>query len=45
MAQSRDSVADNWGPRTPYFGEGEWPLRVDECAGFRRRPVLTEGNS
>jgi anaerobic selenocysteine-containing dehydrogenase len=28
--RSRDSVADVWGDRTPYFGEGAWPVRVDE---------------
>ena len=26
--ESRDSIADVWGPRTPYVGE--WPERVDE---------------
>lgn len=29
MGISRDSVTDIWGPRTPYRGEGEWPVRVD----------------
>src|SRR5213078_1426690 len=28
--QTRDSVQDVWGPRTPYHGEGQWPERVDE---------------
>src|SRR5579885_867256 len=28
--QTRDSIADVWGPRTPYEGEGRWPVRVDE---------------
>ena len=28
MAETRDSVADVWGPRTPYVGA--WPVRVDE---------------
>src|SRR5947208_772088 len=28
LPQTRDSVADVWGPRTPY--EGDWPARVDE---------------
>src|SRR3954470_19585512 len=28
--ESRDSVKDVWGPRTPYRGEGDWPERVDE---------------
>ncbi|HVX11020.1 MAG TPA: nitrate reductase [Pirellulales bacterium] len=27
---SRDSVNDIWGPRTPYYGEGLWPNRIDE---------------
>ncbi len=27
---SRDSIQDVWGPRTPYQGEGKWPIRVDE---------------
>src|SRR4051812_12570241 len=27
---TRDSIKDVWGPRTPYFGEGRWPSRVDE---------------
>lgn len=30
MSQSRDSIQDIWGPRTPYFGEKQWPIRVDE---------------
>src|SRR4051794_38081475 len=30
MHQTRDSVKDIWGPRTPYRGEGKWPARVDE---------------
>ena len=28
--QTRDSITDVWGPRAPYFGEGRWPVRVDE---------------
>lgn len=28
MKQTRDSIADIWGKRTPYFGD--WPVRVDE---------------
>ena len=28
--ESRNSVADIWGERTPYAGEGEWPVRVDQ---------------
>jgi ferredoxin-nitrate reductase len=27
---SRNSVADIWGERTPYAGEDQWPVRVDE---------------
>ena len=27
--ETRDSVADAWGARTPY-GKGDWPVRVDE---------------
>src|SRR4051794_119076 len=30
MQQTRDGIEDIWGPRTPYHGEGEWPVRVDE---------------
>ncbi|MBV1796634.1 molybdopterin oxidoreductase family protein [Siccirubricoccus sp. G192] len=30
MGVSRDSITDIWGPRTPYHGEGQWPVRVDE---------------
>lgn len=28
MEQSRDSIKDIWGERTPHFGE--WPIRVDQ---------------
>ncbi len=28
MQQTRDSITDVWGQRTPYFGN--WPVRVDE---------------
>ena len=28
MYETRDSIADIWGERTPYFGE--WPVRIDE---------------
>ena len=28
MGQTRDSIADIWGERTPYFDE--WPVRVDQ---------------
>jgi len=27
---TRDGIKDVWGQRTPYFGEGQWPSRVDE---------------
>lgn len=30
--ESRDSIAHIWGYRTPYAGEGQWPVRVDERA-------------
>lgn len=30
MPESRDSIRDVYGPRTPYYGEGAWPVRVDE---------------
>ncbi|MCA1684942.1 MAG: molybdopterin-dependent oxidoreductase, partial [Planctomycetia bacterium] len=30
MAETRDSIQDVWGPRTPFTGEGEWPVRLDE---------------
>jgi anaerobic selenocysteine-containing dehydrogenase len=30
MSQSRDSIHDIWGARTPYHGEKQWPVRVDE---------------
>src|SRR3954465_1978681 len=28
--QTRNSIEDIWGPRTPFRGEGEWSVRVDE---------------
>ena len=28
--ESRDSIADIWGERTPYAGEDKWPARVDQ---------------
>src|SRR5207248_1899291 len=28
LTQTRDSITDVWGPRTPYAGD--WPARVDE---------------
>lgn len=30
IKQTRDSISDIWGARTPYFGENAWPERVDE---------------
>lgn len=30
LTQSRDSVADVWGDRTPYHGDNQWPVRTDE---------------
>jgi hypothetical protein len=30
MHETRNSIHDIWGPRTPYEGEGQWPARVDE---------------
>ncbi len=29
MPATRDSIANVWGERTPYAGEGSWPVRVD----------------
>jgi hypothetical protein len=29
LLESRDSIADIYGERTPYHGEGTWPVRVD----------------
>src|SRR5579871_6380108 len=28
--QTRDSIADVWGVRTPFDGRGHWPVRVEE---------------
>jgi ferredoxin-nitrate reductase len=28
--ETRNSIEDIWGPRTPYEGEGNWPQRIDE---------------
>ncbi|AMR78510.1 molybdopterin oxidoreductase family protein [Cupriavidus nantongensis] len=28
--ETRDSVAQVWGERTPFAGEGQWPVRVDQ---------------
>src|SRR4051812_11308299 len=30
MKQTRDSIQDVWGERTPFQYAGEWPARVDE---------------
>ena len=30
MTVTRDSVADIWGDRTPFHGQDQWPVRVDE---------------
>ncbi len=29
MSETRDSISDVWGDRTPFRGEGQWPVRVD----------------
>src|SRR3954454_21071223 len=29
MAQSRNSIEDIWGARTPFAGRNQWPERVD----------------
>ncbi len=29
MPETRDSISDPWGPRTPFQGETAWPARVD----------------
>jgi anaerobic selenocysteine-containing dehydrogenase len=29
MPESRNSVEDIWGDRTPFRGQGKWPQRVD----------------
>ena len=29
MPESRNSVQDIWGERTPFRGQGKWPERVD----------------
>jgi anaerobic selenocysteine-containing dehydrogenase len=39
MQQSRDSIKDIWGERTPHFGE--WPVRVDQRTEVE--PELTTG--
>lgn len=25
----RDGICDIWGPRAPFYGENQWPTRVD----------------
>ncbi|HEY3740477.1 MAG TPA: molybdopterin-dependent oxidoreductase, partial [Bryobacteraceae bacterium] len=30
MGENRDGIADVWGARTPFRGEGRWPARVDQ---------------
>ncbi|HET7030314.1 MAG TPA: nitrate reductase [Candidatus Limnocylindrales bacterium] len=30
MTETRDSIDDIWGPRTPHGAHGTWPVRVDE---------------
>ena len=30
MSQTRDSVRDVWGDRTPHHGDKQWPVRVDQ---------------
>ncbi len=30
MSQTRNPIQDIWGERTPYEGEKQWPVRVDE---------------
>jgi ferredoxin-nitrate reductase len=30
MKRTRDPIHDIWGERTPYEGEGRWPVRLDE---------------
>jgi anaerobic selenocysteine-containing dehydrogenase len=35
VSQSRDSIHDIWGPRTPFYGEKQWPVRVDEHVSER----------
>jgi ferredoxin-nitrate reductase len=29
MFESRNSIQDIWGPRTPFRSRGQWPERVD----------------
>src|SRR5947209_2504123 len=28
--QTRDSIENVWGERTPYYGDKQWPVRVDQ---------------
>lgn len=30
MTESRDSILDTWGERTPFQGEAQWPARLDQ---------------
>ncbi|TFW09768.1 nitrate reductase [Oxalobacteraceae bacterium OM1] len=30
MKETRDSIADIWGERTPFHGQDQWPVRVDQ---------------
>ena len=30
LRQSRSSISDVWGERTPFRGERQWPVRIDE---------------
>jgi ferredoxin-nitrate reductase len=30
IQETRDSICDIWGARTPYYGQEQWPVRVDE---------------
>src|SRR4051794_14295868 len=31
MSESRDSIQDIWGKRTPFRGVRNWPERIDSC--------------
>ena len=39
MRESRNSVEDVWGPRTPYYKD--WPVRVDEQTSWETSRRLT----
>jgi hypothetical protein len=28
VPESRDSIRDVWGPRTPFYGRDQWPERI-----------------